>query len=98
LILHNPRLLRISITTNHSRSFPSFDVIIKISFSELAHSLFLPRVSSFRPLTKEPVLPISLPTTPNFKLFAEDQERMIRNALAMVRLPFPLDPHNPDED
>jgi hypothetical protein len=52
--------------------------------------------SKKKALTKEPILPIPLPPTPLLKFLGKDQERMIRHTLAMMRLPFTLNPHNPD--
>jgi hypothetical protein len=46
--------------------------------------------------TKESILTIPFPSTSEFELFAKDQERMIGHALPMMRLPLPLDPHDPD--
>lgn len=46
-------------------------------------------------LTEEPVLPIPLPPAPPLKLLAENQERVTRHILSVMRLPFSLDPYDP---
>lgn len=46
--------------------------------------------------TKKSILAVPLPPTPNLELLTEYQERMSRNLLAMMGLPFPLNPHDPD--
>lgn len=47
-------------------------------------------------LTEEAVLPVTLPPAALLKFLAEDQQWMRSDLLAVMRLPFPLNPDDPD--
>lgn len=71
------------------------NVVVKISYNHdqsVKTELFRSTKSQ---LTEEAILPIALPATPLLKFLAEDQERVIGDGVAVMRLPLPLDPDNP---
>lgn len=97
------RSLGINRTTNSIfTAITTLHIIIKVACdkkesSESARSYrALGQTQKGTKLTKEAILSIAGPATALLKLLAEDQERMFRHLVAVVRLPFALHPHEPD--